>query len=363
MMPRAAWRHVDWPDRMSFETRSSSSRRPIILWLLSVAALVFAMVLLGGYTRLTESGLSMVNWHPLSGLLPPLDTAAWQREFAAYQAYPEFQKLNSWMGLKDFKAIYYVEYAHRMLGRLTGLVFLLPFLWFLAGKRIDRQLGLRLAGLFLLGAAQGGLGWFMVKSGLIDRPDVSHYRLTAHLGLAVAIYGAIIWVALGETGLGRPGGQGTRRLSRHLGLVVGLIYLQILLGGLVAGLDAGHAYNSWPLMAGRWLPAGLFDLSPWAINFFDNPLTVQFNHRLVAYGIVAVIGALLWRARDIGWKSPRGRGLLVLGGAVGLQVGLGIATLLAVVPVSLGVAHQAGALVAFTAALVSCYLFGHNRAV
>lgn len=351
---------------MTSLTRSSFPRRPIVLWLLSVAALVFAMVLLGGYTRLTESGLSMVNWHPLSGLLPPLDAASWQREFAAYQAYPEFQKLNSWMGLADFKAIYYVEYAHRMLGRLTGLAFLLPFLWFLARRRVDRQLGLKLAGLFLLGAAQGGLGWFMVKSGLVDRPDVSHYRLTAHLGLAVAIYGALIWVALGEMGPERGGGQGGgpggRRLSRHLGLVVGLIYLQILLGGLVAGLDAGHAYNTWPLMAGRWLPDGLFELSPWAVNFFDNALTVQFDHRLVAYGIVAVMAALLWRARGIDWNGGPGRSLLVLGAGLGLQVGLGIATLLAVVPVSLGVAHQAGALVAFTAALVSWYLFRHNRA-
>ncbi|MFQ5533256.1 MAG: COX15/CtaA family protein [Sphingomonadales bacterium] len=330
-----------------------SASRPVAIWLLFLCGLIFAMVLLGGYTRLRESGLSMTDWRPVTGLLPPLDAEAWQAEFARYQQFPEFQKLNSWMDVAAFKAIYLVEYAHRMLGRLIGLAFLIPFLIFTVTKRISPALRPKLALMFILGAVQGGLGWFMVKSGLVDRPDVSPYRLTAHLGLAVAILGYIFWVALGLLVNLKP--RGTEYLRGHAWLVASAVFLQILSGGLVAGLNAGHAYNTWPLIDGALIPTGLLDGAPPGTGIFENILAVQFMHRMLGYLTVILAVALWWRARR--GSKPRSAGpgpglvaLLALG-----QAALGVITLVNAVPVALGLAHQGGALLVFTAALFTVF--------
>lgn len=318
-------------------------QRALGIWLLCVAFLVFAMVMLGGATRLTNSGLSMVEWRPLMGVLPPLTDSAWQETFDKYRQFPEYQKINRGMELSEFKRIFYFEYAHRMLGRGIGLAFAIPFLVFLALRRIAwRQLPV-LVGLFVLGGLQGVIGWWMVKSGLIDRPDVSHYRLTVHLGLAVAIFAALLWVAFDFLW-----GSG-RRVMSVFGVGVlgfgGLVFLQVLLGGLVAGLNAGLVYNTWPTMNGAWLPPDLITLSPAWLNLFENPVMVQFVHRLGAYALVVVAVVLWWRSRTIRLGPQARIALYAVLATLAVQVGLGIATLLAMVPVTLGVVHQGGALV------------------
>ena len=329
------------------------SRRQIGLWLFVVCALLVAMVLLGGYTRLTQSGLSMTDWRPVTGLLPPIGEDAWRAEFERYRQFPEFHKLHSWMEVADFKRIYVVEYAHRMLGRLIGIAFLIPFLYFLIRKRIPPDLTPKLVIMFVLGGLQGALGWYMVASGLVDKPDVSHLRLTAHLGFAVAIYGYILWIAIGL--VSRPRGRGDAGLAALATALAALIFLQILSGGLVAGLDAGFAYNTWPLMDGALVPAGLFAAGPWLANFIDNITLVQFNHRALAYLAVALAVVLWWRARGRPISPPARRGVQILAALVLFQVMLGIATLLSVVPVALGVAHQGGALAVFTAAVFAAH--------
>jgi len=330
-----------------------AAHRAIAWWLLTVSALVFAMVVLGGVTRLTESGLSMVTWKPVTGIIPPIGDQAWQAEFARYQAHPEFQKLNKWMSLEDFKSIFYFEYAHRVLGRLIGLAFFIPFLVFLVRRQIPRALTPKLAAMFLLGGLQGLMGWYMVKSGLVDNPDVSHYRLTAHLALAFLVYGFMVWVAL-DLLLPRPDG-GSGALVGLVRLFLALVGVQVLLGGLTAGLDAGFMLNTWPLMGDSLIPPGLWSETPWAMNFVENPVMVQFIHRLGAYVLVVLAGVLWGRGRkaDLG---PRGRlALDLLFGWVLVQTGLGIATLVYTVPVALGAIHQGGAVVLYTLALFAAH--------
>lgn len=320
----------------------TAARRAVAIWLLAVAGMVFAIVVIGGLTRLTESGLSIVSWRPFTGWLPPLGEAAWQEVFSQYQAYPEFQKVNAWMTLADFKGIFWLEFIHRLWGRLIGLVFLLPFLWFLWRGVLDGQLKLKLSGLFVLGGLQGGLGWYMVQSGLVDRPDVSQYRLTAHLALALVIFGLALWMALGL--LGGGGMRQHRAFGRGLGLL-GLIFLTILSGGLVAGTDAGFAYNTFPLMDGDWLPAGLFAGEPAWLSAFQDPITIQWDHRWLAkLTALAVLAYGAWTAYR-GVTPTQARALWLLVGAVALQVSLGVATLLSVVFIPLAAAHQAGAVV------------------
>lgn len=319
--------------------------RAVAAWLLVVALLVFAMVVLGGVTRLTESGLSMVDWRPLTGWLPPSGEGAWQAAFAEYQAYPEYQQVNQGMTLAEFKVIYGFEYGHRLLGRLIGLAFFVPLAWFGLTRRLPSGFGARLAVVFGLGAAQGLLGWYMVQSGLVDRPDVSPYRLTAHLGLAAVIFATLIWTALDL--LGGPARRPASAAGAWLwpAALTALIGLQILAGGLVAGLNAGLHYNSFPLMDGEWVPAGWLAFQPVWLNFVENPITVQFDHRVL--GLTVVLGAALWalwwlaRHRDPELTGPT---LALLAAAFG-QAGLGIATLILVVPIPLAAAHQAGALI------------------
>ena len=271
-----------------------AQRRAIGWWLLICAAMVFIMVVLGGATRLTESGLSMVDWKPLH-ILPPLSDSEWAEEFAAYQQFPEFQKKNTWMSVDNFKEIYWLEYIHRLWGRTIGFVFFAPFMLFWLRGWIDKPLAWKCVGLFALGGAQGVLGWYMVASGLVDNPDVSQYRLAAHLLTAFVCYRLIIWVALDQFRLARGDDMNSPRAN--LGpwplAVTFFALLVVTSGAFVAGLDAGRGYNTFPLMDGQLIPEGLFSESPWWLNWFENHMTVQFNHRILAMTLATLI-ALMW---------------------------------------------------------------------
>jgi cytochrome c oxidase assembly protein subunit 15 len=319
----------------------------IRLWLLVVAALIFAMVLVGGATRLTESGLSITEWQPVSGAIPPLSDPAWQTEFDKYKAIPQYQVMNRSMTLGEFKAIFWWEWAHRLLGRVIGAAFLLPFLWFLWRGSVEPGLRGRLWAIFGLGAFQGAVGWWMVASGLAGRTEVSQYRLAFHLTLACLIYVAIVWTAerLAER---RPFAETPRLRFGAIALVV-LVLVQIYLGALTAGLRAGLVYNTWPQIDGALIPdaARLFFNQPLWRNFFENTLTVQFDHRMLAYVVLLV--ALL-HAFDAVRARAAATGAVVLALAVLLQATLGILTLLHQVPIGLGLAHQGMALVVLTLA-------------
>lgn len=321
---------------------ASRPTRAVGIWLAALAGLVALMVLVGGYTRLTDSGLSITEWKPVTGAIPPLSHEAWEAEFEKYRQIPEYQLINKGMSLEAFQRIYLIEYAHRLLGRLIGVTFAIPFLYFLIRGAIDRALLPRLIGIFVLGGLQGAVGWWMVASGLVERTDVSQYRLTAHLGLAVLIFMALIWTTRGVLAPQADVASGPVRGPARLTLA--LIFLQILLGGLVAGLDAGMAYNTWPLMDGAIVPDGLLATSPAWLNAFENALTVQFNHRVVAILVAVAAVFTWWRASSLAPSRARRLAALLLA-AVGAQFALGIWTLVASVPLSLGLAHQAGALV------------------
>jgi cytochrome c oxidase assembly protein subunit 15 len=341
--------------------------RPLVAgWLLVVAAMVAAMVILGGATRLTHSGLSMVQWRPLMGVLPPVGEAAWREVFEKYKEYPEYRKINRGMTLSEFKGIFYFEYSHRLLGRAVGLVFALPLLWFLFSGRIERRRRLALFGLFLAGGLQGLIGWWMVKSGLVDRPDVSQYRLAVHLGVAFVIFGGLIWTALDLLAKQPPGRLAGREGGIWSGLIVAVIFLQVLSGALVAGLDAGLVYNTFPMMNAYWLPPELAELAPGWLNLFENPVTVQFDHRIGAYLTTLLILGLWLRSRGQGRRrleleplARRALHLTLL--ALALQLALGIATLLWAVPVPLAVLHQGGALVLFAAAVHLAFRFRQDN--
>ena len=339
------------------EARAIGARPQVVAWLLVVAAMVVAMVMLGGATRLTHSGLSMVQWQPLMGVLPPLSEEAWQETFEKYQQYPEYKKINRGMTLPEFKGIFYYEYSHRVLGRGIGLAFAVPFLWFLLTGRIERRRRKTLLGLFLLGGLQGLIGWWMVKSGLVDRPDVSQYRLTVHLGVAFLILGALIWVVLDLLAKSAPGnaeggdsaGVDSGALRGWAWATVLAVLLQALSGGLVAGLDAGFVYNTFPMMNEYWLPPELGELSPWWLNMLENVVTVQFSHRIGAY-LCSLLLLLVWfKARALDLDPPARSALRLSIAALVLQLALGIGTLVLLIPVSLAVLHQGGALLLFAA--------------
>jgi cytochrome c oxidase assembly protein subunit 15 len=335
----------------------SENDRAILRWLQVCLVLVFAMIVLGGVTRLTDSGLSMVTWHP-SGMLPPLDTEQWLVEFELYQQYPEFQKLNRAMTLDGFKSIYWFEYSHRMLGRLIGLVFLLPFVYFYLRKMIKPGLTPRLTIMFVLGGLQGLLGWYMVKSGLVSNPHVSQYRLSAHLLSAILIYGFILWTIFNLVTtseyrrLAESSAAGWRKLS--LGLIT-LVLITIVSGGFVAGLKAGSIFNTFPLMGGSLIPEGIGALSPWYLNPLENMVAVQFNHRwlAIASGIILIIWYV--RGRSHFEETMLQRSFKLVGMMVIIQLALGITTLLMQVPVLLGSLHQVGALLLFSALLFNLH--------
>ncbi len=335
---------------------NQSSRTAVAGWLGICCVLVFCMVVLGGVTRLTDSGLSMVRWEPISGMLPPLTQTAWQAEFEHYRQFPEYQKINAGMSLDAFKRIFYFEYAHRMLGRLIGLVFAIGFVWLWVRKHLSRPLVPHLIAMFVLGGLQGLLGWYMVKSGLVEIPHVSQYRLTAHLGLAISIYLYMLWVLfkLLERRSAPVVSTGLRRSSWGLGL---LAFATVLSGGFVAGLKAGHAFNTFPLMAGQWIPSGYLALEPTWRNFFENIATVQFNHRLLAISTFAlVLVFVIWVIKDKALRPLR-KPTLTLAGVATIQVGLGISTLLWFVPVVLGAMHQAVALILLSVMLYVVFRF------
>ncbi len=324
----------------------------IAAWLLLCCVLVLIMVVVGGVTRLTHSGLSIVEWRPVVGTIPPLNQSDWDNEFKKYQATPEYQQVNKGMSVDEFKRIYWWEYSHRLLGRSIGLVFLLPFLYFLLRGNIRGPLAWKLAGIFVLGALQGGMGWYMVKSGLVDDPRVSQYRLAAHLGIAFLILGAMLWTALDL--LDPPRGRlslAQHRLARHALAISALIFLMVISGAFVAGIRAGLAYNSFPLMNGHFIPPGILMLDPWWKNLFANIATVQFNHRLIAWLLIVLI-PLFWLT-TLRLRLPRHTRVAVgfMLTMLVIQVGLGIATLLLAVPVSLAAAHQGGAAILFCASL------------
>ena len=328
--------------------------RAVAIWLLTCCALVFALIVVGGVTRLTHSGLSITEWQPIVGAVPPLSDAQWAEAFAKYQLTPEYQQVNRGMDVDAFRSIFWWEYAHRLLGRLVGVAFIVPLLWFVARGQLPRTLGLapRLFGIFVLGALQGALGWYMVQSGLVDDPRVSQLRLTAHLGLALLIYAAMFWTALT---LMRPEGSRDNRvgpLFRAAASLATLVFVMALSGGLVAGIRAGFAYNTFPLMNGDLIPPEIMSLHPWYMNFANNMATVQFDHRLIAWTLLILVPIWWWRVR----ANPAARATTraaanMLLAMLGVQVALGISTLLLFVPLPLAAAHQTGAVLLFSAAL------------
>lgn len=345
-------------------TEISTDSRAVAWWLFACCAMVFATLVVGGITRLTHSGLSIVEWQPLLGALPPLTDAHWRELFAKYQQTPEFILRNHDMTLEGFRYIFWWEWAHRLSGRLIGVVFFLPYLWFLVRGQLRGKLAWQVLGFFLLGGLQGAMGWYMVQSGLVDDPRVSQYRLAAHLGLAFLIFGLLLWTALAmlqprhaantaNTANAEniavppaPTFAWTRRLGAAL---IVLVFVMVLSGALVAGIHAGLAYNTFPLMHGHLAPPEIFLLEPLWLNFFNNMATVQFNHRLIAWLLLTLVPVFAWRAaRDF----PLARlpaGLLSLW--IFAQFGLGVATLLHRVPVPLAAAHQAGAMILFALVL------------
>jgi cytochrome c oxidase assembly protein subunit 15 len=325
-----------------------ASRRLIAGWLFTLAGMVLVMIALGGLTRLTGSGLSIMEWAPLMGTVPPLSNAEWQRLYRLYEEIPQYALINQGFGLDGFKHIFWLEWTHRLWGRLIGAAVLLPLLWFWHRGQINRRLAAGLFGLFLLGGLQGAVGWFMVASGFApDSTAVAPGRLTIHLVLALLLYGAIIWTGLSVL---RPHPAKAPALLRRLTLAATLlVFLTIIAGGFVAGLHAGLDYNTFPLMDGHLVPAGYADLHPFPRNLTENIATAQFDHRLLATLSVLAIGSVL----AFGFPVPGLRSRLCLvGTAVALQYGLGVATLIWAVPLPLASAHQVGATLLLTALLV-----------
>jgi cytochrome c oxidase assembly protein subunit 15 len=309
--------------------------KPVRIWLYVMAFLVLCMVVVGGATRLTESGLSITEWAPIAGTIPPLSDADWAREFEAYKQIPQGVQ-NSWMGIEDFKSIFWWEWGHRFLGRFLGVAFAVPFVIFLFQRRFSWNLAGPLAGLFVLGGLQGAIGWWMVSSGLSQLTSVSQYRLATHLFAASLLFLALIWVArrLEPARSATPAGW-------PIWLLLVLLEVQIVAGAFVAGLDAGMTYNTWPLMDGALIPNGLDVIDPFWKNLFENALTVQFNHRMIAYGVVAFVSFLLWRQAKRGGFGGTHGWMPRIGALVVLQVVLGILTLVNSVPISLALGHQA----------------------
>jgi cytochrome c oxidase assembly protein subunit 15 len=340
--------------------RDMKAERPnaIANWLFLVAAMVFAMVLVGGITRLTESGLSITRWEPISGAVPPLGEADWQAEFDAYRQSPQYREVNTGMTLAEFKTIFFWEYVHRLLGRIIGLVFALPLAWFAAKRAIPKGYGWKLVAILALGAFQGAVGWWMVASGLIDRPEVSHIRLAVHLLTALLIFGATVWVALDLRQLARQPGARPATMPTIAIWTLSVLALQMLFGAYVAGLEAGYAFSSWPKMGDEWFPSGTPMLEPFARNFVDNPVVVQFIHRWLAWGVALAAMLLAYRA------AKRGFFILaaLVAAAVLVQIVLGIMTLLTGVHLWVAVAHQGMAALLIAAILAAAHRLGRRPA-
>jgi len=338
--------------------QSIAQRRSVSIWLLICCGLVFAMVVLGGFTRLTGSGLSMANWRPLMGWLPPFSDAEWQRVFALYQQTPEFLKVNSHMDIDAFKSIFWPEFLHRLLGRTIGIVFMLPVVFFFIKAYIKASEWPKYLLMFVLGGMQGVLGWYMVKSGLVDNPHVSQYRLTAHLFAAFLIYAYMFWVAMSLLfPVAKPSKHPWYRKSLAL---TALTSVTIISGGFVAGLKAGKIYNTFPMMGDYWIPPGTMALEPFWRNFFDNMTTVQLDHRALAIATLIAVAVFWFKARNADLPERTRPAVNALLHTAVLQVVIGITTLLLAVPVILGAMHQAVAMLLFT---VSLYILHSLRRV
>ncbi|MSP76771.1 MAG: heme A synthase [Rhodospirillaceae bacterium] len=322
----------------SMQTAPASVRN----WLIAVAAMIFFMIAIGALTRLTESGLSMVEWRPVTGWLPPLSNAAWNAELEKYLSSPQGRLTNRGFNVVEFREIFWLEYIHRLWGRLIGVAFAVPLAWFWLRGQLTPALKPRLLALLVLGGLQGALGWAMVASGLVDRPAVSHYRLAAHLLLAVALYAYTIWLIL------ELGSQAARRDDARTGRestgLIAFLFVVLTWGALMAGLRAGTAHSTFPTMSGYWIPSGLFELAPWWINLFENGTTIQFVHRWLAKLLVLGVLALAWRVR-----RPE---TLAAAAMAMVQLGLGIATILSGINIFLATTHQVGAVVLLTALIV-----------
>lgn len=323
------------------------NKRHVRTWYWSGAILIFVMVVIGGITRLTGSGLSMVNWNPIMGVIPPLSETQWEETFSLYKQFPEYQNINYNMTLPEFKAIFFWEYLHRLVGRILGLVFIIPFAWFLIKKKMDSKNIKRGINLFLLGLGQGLLGWFMVMSGLVDVPEVSHYRLAAHLLLAFSIFGFCVWYARDLTPSIKPHKKTARALKGWLYLFMVLLVVQIMYGAFVANLQAGHIYNSFPKMYQYWVPPEVWSLKPYFLNFFENVVTIQWVHRILGTLLGLTVLAILFRSFLLNTRSKTKWWSIALFISVLMQYLIGITTLLLHVPVWLGVLHQAAAFVLF----------------
>jgi cytochrome c oxidase assembly protein subunit 15 len=332
---------------------AEAGARSVSLWLWFVAALVFAMVVVGGATRLTESGLSITEWQPLLGAIPPMNEADWLAAFEKYKQIPQYSIMNQGMTLDAFKAIYWWEWSHRLLGRLIGVAFALPLIYFWLRGRLKQGTGAKFLGIFLLGGVQGVIGWYMVKSGLSDRVDVSQYRLALHLTTALAILSLIVWLALEEwPGAGRVTGQvATTLIKRMAAILVAIVLVQVVLGAFVAGLKAGLIYNTWPTMDGQWVPSDYWTNPPY-LSFFESHAAAQFNHRMTAYLVGALALVEVWLVLREPVDERIRLTAIALAVAVFAQMGLGIATLLSHVPLELGLLHQGGGALVLILAVV-----------
>ena len=337
------------------------TQKQITTWLISACLIIFLMVIIGGITRLTRSGLSMVEWHPISGVIPPLTDSAWQEEFEKYQQFPEYKNLNKCMTLVKFKFIFFWEYIHRLIGRLLGIFFIIPFAFFLIKKKLEPPLMRKLLWMFVFGGLQGLYGWYMVKSGLMDNPQVSHYRLAGHLILAFGLMAYIFWAVLdvNRDRFTKGTYYNLEKLRPVLHWIIVLIILQIIYGAFTAGLQAGYGWNTFPKMAGQWIPEGLFPFSPLWKNLFEHHMTVQFIHRWIGVLLCFLIPGFWRYTRGLTLTDHQNTATLLLLYVVIAQGGLGILTLLWIVPVWMGVLHQAGAFLLLAAWVYTYFLISH----
>ena len=340
---------------------SERGNRAVEIWLWLTAALVFCMVVVGGATRLTGSGLSITEWKPIMGAVPPASEAAWLDAFEKYKQIPQYKLVNEGMSLEAFKGIFWWEWSHRFLARAVGAVFALPLLFFWWRGTLRRGSAAKLAGVLALGALQGGVGWFMVYSGLAERVSVSHYRLALHLSIAFALLSLLVWLALDErrARLGEAPGAASRGARRRALMIVALVGLQVALGAFVAGLKAGLVYNTWPMMDGQWFPSDYFSPGLGWLSLFESHAAVQFNHRLAAYAVLALVALQVVAILRGGASGPSRASALLLLGAALAQAALGVVTLLRHVPLPLGLLHQGGAAVVM--ALAAWHLFEARR--
>lgn len=320
---------------------NQEKNKSVIIWLLSGCALIFLMVIIGGITRLTNSGLSMVDWKLIMGAIPPLTEAEWQETFNQYKNFPEYQMVNNHFTLNEFKSIFFWEYFHRLLGRLIGLVFIIPFLYFLVKKMLSKKLIFQCILILFMGGLQGAIGWWMVKSGLVKDPDVSHYRLAIHLITAFLTFAYTFWVAL--TLIYPHSSSNFKHIRGLLNVLFIVSVIQIIYGAFVAGTNAGFILNTWPKMGEEWISESVFALTPFGLNFIEGLAGVQFVHRYLAYVVVFMVVLLYFKIKKLPVSVLQNKSILFMLLAVSLQFALGVFTLILSVPIWLGVAHQLGA--------------------